>query len=138
LVQLRFVSRADFQDAAELTDIRVKDVDLVPDHVVVDVLVEPVGSVDQNPDLTPDITQQLIVGERKRTRNGLGLLAFEEITGYLKFYMSLRNQAVRFLVFRNALKSHQHHTVLFSNRAGIEQVTEFKTLIAIIYNSDPE
>jgi len=50
---------------------------LIPNDVVVDVIVELLGCVDENADFAPHIGEQIVVRKRQRAGNGLSFFLLE-------------------------------------------------------------
>ena len=105
LLQLGLVGSADLHDALELVYLRVEDVDLVPDDVAVDVLVQLQGSVYEDFYLLPDITEQQVIGEGQGTGYCLRLLLFVELVGHLELQVSLEHQSIGLFAFVDALQA---------------------------------
>ena len=91
MLELGFVGRTYFKNTAEFADLRIKDVNLVPDYVVIDVLVESVRGVDQDSYFAPDIAEKVVIGEREGAGNALGLFVFEQVIGDLKLDVGFKH-----------------------------------------------
>lgn len=119
-------------------NLRVQNIDLIPDDIVVDVLIQPKRSIDEDAYLLPDITQQQVIREGERAGDCLGFLLLEELVGHLELYVCLEHESVTVLGLVDALQAEQDHPVSLSNRARVEQVQQLQTLMSIVHHSHPE